>query len=62
LRSNNGGVYRCPFEAHYKDHGIRHEKVPPKTPQVNGLAKRMNKTIAEKVRCMLLLNKWPNKS
>ncbi|RDX72209.1 hypothetical protein CR513_48336, partial [Mucuna pruriens] len=33
--------------------GIRHEKTPPKTPQLNGLAERMNMTLIERVRCML---------
>ncbi|RDX71840.1 hypothetical protein CR513_48753, partial [Mucuna pruriens] len=31
----------------------RYEKTPPKTPQLNGLAKRMNRTLIERVRCML---------
>ncbi|RDY00402.1 hypothetical protein CR513_16423, partial [Mucuna pruriens] len=31
----------------------RHEKTPPKTPQLNGLAERMNRTLIERVRCML---------
>ena len=53
LRSDNGGGYRGPFEAYCKAHGIQHEKVPPETPQFNGLAKRMNRKIAEKVICMI---------
>ena len=53
LRTDNGGEYRGPFEDYCKTHGIRHEKVPPKTPQMNGLAERMNRTIAKKVRSML---------
>ncbi|WVZ24581.1 hypothetical protein V8G54_003125 [Vigna mungo] len=48
LRSYNGGEYRGPFEHYCKAHGIRHEKVPPKTPQMNGVAERFNRTIAEK--------------
>ncbi|RDX90114.1 hypothetical protein CR513_28058, partial [Mucuna pruriens] len=34
------------------DHLI-HEKTPPKTFELNGLVKRMNKTLVERVRCML---------
>jgi len=34
---------------------IAHEK----TPQLNGVAKRMNKTLLEKVRCMLSYAKLP---
>ena len=59
LRTDNGGEYRGPFEDYCKTHGIRHEKVPPKTPQMNGLAERMNRTIAEKVRSMLSHAKLP---
>lgn len=59
LRSDNGGEYLGPFEAYCKTHGIRHEKTPPKTPQMNGIAERMNRTIAEKVRSMLSHAKLP---
>ena len=62
LRSDNGGEYRGPFEAYCKVHGIQHEKVPPKTPQLNGLAEIMNKTIAEKFRRMFSHSKLPRHS
>jgi len=57
--SNNGGEYRGPFDAYCKQHGIAHVKTPPKTPQLNGLVERMNKTLLEKVRCMLSDAKLP---
>ncbi|RDX89796.1 hypothetical protein CR513_28430, partial [Mucuna pruriens] len=47
IRFDNGGEYCRPFD------GIKHEKTPPNTPQLNGLAERMNKTLIERVRCML---------
>ncbi|KAL4383727.1 hypothetical protein GQ457_15G024680 [Hibiscus cannabinus] len=54
VRSDNGGgEYRGPFEKYCKSYGIRFEKTPPKTPQLNGVAERMNKTIEERVRSML---------
>ena len=59
LRTDNGGEYIGQFDAYCKNHGIRHEKVPPKTPQMNGVAERMNRTIAEKVRSMLSQAKLP---
>ncbi|RDX78452.1 hypothetical protein CR513_41272, partial [Mucuna pruriens] len=39
--------------------GIKHEKTPPKTPQLNGLVERMNKTLIERVRYMLSEVKLP---
>lgn len=49
LISDNGGEYLGPFEAYCKNHEIRHEKTPPKTPQMNEIAEMMNITIVEKV-------------
>ena len=53
LRIDNGGEYIVPFTAYCKSHGIRHGKVPLKTPHINGVAEMMNITIAKKVRSML---------
>ena len=58
--SYNGGDYYRPFDSYCKQHGIAHEKTPPKTPQLNGLAERMNQTLIERVRCMLYEAKLPN--
>ena len=33
--------------------GIRLEKTVPKTPQQNGVAERMNRTICDRIGCML---------
>ena len=49
-----------PFESYCKIHGIRLEKTVPKTSQQNGIVKRMNRTIEERVRCMLSHSKLPN--
>ncbi|RDX85022.1 hypothetical protein CR513_33841, partial [Mucuna pruriens] len=40
-------------------HGIIHEKTPHKTLQLNGLVERMNRTLIERVRCMLSEAKLP---
>ena len=53
IRTDNGGEYLGPFDEYCRQHGIRHQKTPPKTPQLNGLAERMNRTLIEKVRCLL---------
>nr|GEV77481.1 retrovirus-related Pol polyprotein from transposon TNT 1-94 [Tanacetum cinerariifolium] len=53
IRTNNGGEYIGPFDAYCREHGIQHQKTPSKTPQLNGLAERMNRTLVERVRCLL---------
>jgi transposase InsO family protein len=54
LRSDNGGEYTGrQFKAYLNDHGIKHEKTVPYTPQQNGLAERMNRSLVEMARCMM---------
>jgi hypothetical protein len=54
LRTDNGGEF-CgnEFEEFCKKCGIARQKTTPYTPQQNGVAKRMNKTLMEKARSML---------
>ena len=59
VRADNGGEYRCPFENYCELHGIRLEKTVHKTPQQNGVAERINRTIEERIRCMLSHSKLP---
>ena len=59
VRADNGGEYRGPFEYYCRLHGIKLEKSVPKTPQHNGVAERMNRTIEERIRCMLSHAKLP---
>ncbi|GKU95372.1 hypothetical protein SLEP1_g8739 [Rubroshorea leprosula] len=59
IRTDNGGEYSELFDNYCKEQGIRHQKTPPKTPQLNGLAERMNKTLMERVRCLLAKAKLP---
>lgn len=55
VRGDNGTEYENNnFADFFAKHGIKHEKSAPYSPQQNGLAERMNRTIIEKVRCMLL--------
>ena len=56
IRTDNGGEYIGPFDDYCKSQGIRHQK----TPQLNGLTKRMNRTLVERVRCVLSKAKLPN--
>ena len=60
LGTDNGGEYISrEFREYRSKHGIRHEKTVPDTPQHNGVVERMNRTIMEKVRCMLRTSKLP---
>ena len=59
VRSDNGGEYRGPFEEYCRLHGIKFKKTEPKTPKHNGVAERMNRTINERIRCMLSHAKLP---
>ncbi|WJX48823.1 hypothetical protein P8452_35337 [Trifolium repens] len=59
IRTDNGGEYVGPFDKYCQEQGIRHQKSPPKTPQLNGLAERMNRTLVERMRCLLSQSKLP---
>ncbi|KAH9743695.1 hypothetical protein KPL70_003390 [Citrus sinensis] len=54
LKTDNGLEYCCnDFEQFCIKKGIARHKTVRHTPQQNGLAERMNRTLVEKVRCML---------
>ena len=54
LRTDNGGEYTSErFQNYLKTEGVRHELTVPKTPEQNGVAERMNRTLVEAVRAML---------
>jgi hypothetical protein len=53
VRSDNGGEYISIRLANFKGKGIVHQFTAPYTPQQNGAAERLNRTIVEKVRAML---------
>ena len=59
IRTDNGGEYLGSFDAYCREQGIKHQRTPPKTPQLNGLAERMNRTLVERVRCLLSDAKLP---
>ncbi|KXJ79375.1 hypothetical protein RP20_CCG001137 [Aedes albopictus] len=49
------------MEACMRRDGIIHQTTCPYTPQQNGVAERMNRTLVEKARCMLNDSKLPKK-
>ncbi|KAL3623657.1 hypothetical protein CASFOL_032473 [Castilleja foliolosa] len=55
LRTDNGLEFVSnEFNTFCREHGIARHKTVRLTPQQNGLAERMNRTLLERVRCMLL--------
>ena len=54
LRSDNGGEYKSTkFAKFCADRGIIQKFTRPYTPELNGVAERMNRTLVESARCML---------
>jgi len=55
LHSNNGGEYKdIGFKKFCYESMIKLERTMPGTPQHNGITKRMNRTLTERVRSMRL--------
>jgi hypothetical protein len=53
LRSDKGTEYKGRVEAFLRSEGVLHESSTAYTPEQNGRAERFNRTILERVRCML---------
>ena len=54
LRTDNGVEYVSnEFKSYLREHGIQHQLTVPYTPQQNGVAERMNRTLMDCVRSML---------
>ena len=55
LRSDNGGKYvSTVFSEYLDDHGIQHQLSVPYSPQQNGVPERMNRTLMNHTRSILL--------
>lgn len=55
LRTDNGKEYfNDAFSSYLKSEGVIHQSSAPYTPEQNGKAERMNRTLVEKARCMLI--------
>ena len=62
LRSDNGGEYTSlEFERYLKEQGIIHQLTIPKSPQQNGVAERLNRTVMNMVRSILAVYKMPQR-
>ncbi|CAG9136577.1 unnamed protein product [Plutella xylostella] len=54
LNARSMNLLRKGMAEFLKANGIKHQKTIPDSPQQNGVAERANRTIMEKVRCMLM--------
>lgn len=60
LKTDNGMEYcNKRFENYCEKNSILRHKTTTYTPQLNGLAERMNRILMEKMRCMLIHSKLP---
>ncbi|KAL8092162.1 hypothetical protein AgCh_034456 [Apium graveolens] len=60
LMSDNGGEYSSDeFKSYCTEFGIRMIKTIPETPQQNGVAERMNRTLNERAKSMRLHTEFP---
>ena len=59
LRTDNGGEFTSTEFENYLKTGVKHELTVPKTPEQNGVAERLNRTLVEAVRAMLIQAKLP---
>ena len=54
LQTNNGGEFTsATLRTWLKEKGVSQEFTPPRTPQANGVAERMNRTLQEMARSMM---------
>ena len=62
VRSDNGGEYTSnEFKSYCVENGIQHQFTNRYTPEQNGVAERLNPTLIESVRSMLIQSKLPLK-
>jgi hypothetical protein len=55
VRTDNGGEYiGAGFSQELKCNGIQHQRTNPYSPQQNGRAERMNRTLMEMARCLMI--------
>ena len=60
IRSDNGGEFLpLAFISWLKLHGVTQQTTPPRYPESNGLAERLNRTLQDKCRTMMVAAKVP---
>jgi transposase InsO family protein len=59
LRTDGGGEYQKELGSILLSRGIQHQTTTPYTPQSNGVAERMNRSLNEAVRAMMFQANMP---
>ena len=59
MRTDGGGGYTSKDWKGCEDQGIKHKLTAPYSPQRNGMCERLNRTLIEKMRCLLMWSKMP---
>ena len=60
LRTDGGGEYvSAAWKQYAQVKGFTHELTAPYSPQSNGMAERLNRTLLEKMRCLLIWSELP---
>ena len=59
VRTDGGTEYLGDLSTFLETHGIEHQKTPPHSPQSNGVAERLNRTLNESIRAMLFTANMP---
>lgn len=59
VKSDNSDGYKGLFRNYCRSHGIRLKNIVPKNLYWNGVAKRMNIKIEERIRCTISNAKFP---
>ena len=60
LRTDGGGEYQGELTPILTSLGIQHETTPPRTPELNGKAERLNRTLNDTIRAMLIQANMPD--
>lgn len=59
FHTDGGGEYKGEFDAYLKENGIYHESTAPYSPEQNGKAERLNRTVMGPVRALLIHMQLP---
>ena len=60
MHTDGGDEYQDDLKSILRALGIKHEKTPPRTPELNDKAERLNRTLNDTIRAMLIHANLPH--